>query len=179
MATILDRNPERIIHITNGHFPSDVHYHRNMPLTMNLRFLSVPSLLACCALAGCHKSQPRVTREVLAGSYTYVSKDPESLATDHNLNHLVLQSDGRYDLIEGGTTKAVSEKKGIWRIEPGRPLQVLPAPARPGAPSRWIVPGSPPNVQLDHAGYPIEIKRNELRLLVDLDVGIWWVKRDD
>jgi len=69
---------------------------------------------------------------------------------------LVLQSDGKYDLVEGGTTKAVSEKKGVWRI----------------------VPGNPPNVLLDHAGYPIEIKRNEVRLLVDLDVGIWWVKAE-
>jgi hypothetical protein len=48
----------------------------------------------------------------------------------------------------------MSEKKGVWRI----------------------VPGTPPNVLLDHAGYPIEIKRNEVRLLVDLDVGTWWVK---
>jgi hypothetical protein len=70
------------------------------------------------------------------------------------MDHLVLESDGKYDLIEGGTTKAVSEKKGAWRI----------------------VPGNPPNVLLDHAGYPIEINGNEVRLLVDLDVGIWWIK---
>jgi hypothetical protein len=88
------------------------------------------------------------------GSYTYVSKGPENRVADHNLNHLVLQSDGTYDLVEGGATKAVSEKKGTWRI----------------------VPGKPPNVLLDSAGYPIEITRNEVRLLVDLDVGIWWVK---
>jgi hypothetical protein len=110
------------------------------------------------------------------GTYTYVSEDPESRATDHNLNRLVLQSDGTYDLVEGGTTKTVSEKKGVWRIVPGNSLKVLRAPVRPGAPFRWIVPGNPPNVLLDHAGYPIEIKRNEVRLLVDLDVGIWWVK---
>ena len=88
------------------------------------------------------------------GSYSYFSKDPESRATDYNLNDLVLQSDGEYDLVEGGTTKAVSEKKGVWRI----------------------VPGKVPNVLLDHAGYPIEINKNEVRLLVDLDLGIWWVK---
>ena len=34
----------------------------------------------------------------------------------------------------------------------------------------------PPEVLLDHAGYPIEINGNEVRLLVDLDVGIWWRK---
>jgi len=110
-------------------------------------------LLASYALAGCHTTQP-VTREALVGSYNYFSKDPANRATDHNLDHLVLQSDGEYDLIEGGTTKAVTNKKGVWTI----------------------VPGNPPNVLLDHAGYPIEIKKNEVRLLVDLDVGIWWVK---
>jgi len=110
------------------------------------------------------------------GSYTYHSEDPESRARDHNLDHLFLQSDGQYDLVEGGTTKAVLERKGVWRIEPGRPLQVLPAPARPGAPFRWIVPGGPPNVLLNGVGYPIEIKKNEVRLLIDLDTGIWWVK---
>jgi hypothetical protein len=110
--------------------------------------------MLACALAGCHTTQPLVTQEVLVGSYTYVSKDPASRTTDHNLDLLVLQSDGEYDLVEGGTTKAVSDKKGVWRI----------------------APGNPPNVLLDHAGYPIEITKNEVRLLVDLDVGIWWVK---
>jgi len=38
------------------------------------------------------------------------------------------------------------------------------------------VPGDPANVLLDHGGYPVELKRNEVRLLVDLDVGVWWVK---
>jgi hypothetical protein len=120
---------------------------------MKLRLRLVMLMLAC-SLAGCHTAQPPVTQEVLVGSYTYVSKDPASRTTDRNLDHLVLQSDGEYDLAEGGTTKAVSDKKGVWRI----------------------VPGNPPNVLLDHAGYPIEIKKDEVRLLVDLDVGIWWVK---
>ena len=124
---------------------------------MNPRFRLALLLLACCAFAGCHTAQPPVTREALAGSYTYVSEDPESQATDHNFSHLILRSDGTYDLVEGGTTKAVSEKKGLWRIEPGSPSNVV-------------------DVVLDHAGYPIEVKKNEVRLLVDLDVGIWWVK---
>jgi hypothetical protein len=120
----------------------------------NLRFRLGLLLFACCAPAGCLNTQPPATREALVGTYTYHSEDPESRPTDHDLDHLVLQSDGRYDLVEGGTTRAVTEKKGVWRI----------------------VPGSPPNVELDHAGYPIEIKKKEVRLLVDLDLGIWWVK---
>jgi hypothetical protein len=123
-------------------------------MIMKLQFLLVLLIAALSVLAGCHTTQPPVTTQVVAGNYTFVSKDPESRATDHNLNHLVLQSDGTYDLVEGGATKAVSEKKGTWSI----------------------VPGKPPNVLLDHAGYPVEIKRNEVRLLIDLDTGVWWVK---
>ena len=110
-----------------------------------------------CLLVGCNTTQPPVTKEFIAGNYTFVSKDPESRATDHSLNHLVLQSDGTYDLVEGGTTKAVSEKKGVWRIKPGTPSDHV-------------------DVVLDHSGYPVEIKRQEVRLLVDLDTGVWWVK---
>ena len=123
-------------------------------MSMKLRFLLVLLMAALCVLAGCHTTQPPVTTQVVAGNYAFVSKDPESRSTDHNLNHLVLQSDGTYDLVEGGATKAVSEKKGTWSI----------------------VPGKPPNVVLDHAGYPVEIRRNEVRLLIDLDTGVWWVK---
>ena len=125
-----------------------------MSMSMKLRFLLVLLMAALCVLAGCHTTQPPVTTQVVAGNYAFVSKDPESRSTDHNLNHLVLQSDGTYDLVEGGATKAVSEKKGTWSI----------------------VPGKPPNVVLDHAGYPVEIRRNEVRLLIDLDTGVWWVK---
>jgi hypothetical protein len=114
-------------------------------------------LAAAAALLGCHTTQPPVTKDLLAGNYTFVSKDPESRATDHNLNHLVLQSDGTYDLVEGGSTKQASEKKGTWRIEPGSPSGVV-------------------NVVLDRAGYPVEIKKNEVRLLIDLDTGVWWTK---
>lgn len=121
---------------------------------MKLRFGLMVLVSAACALVGCHTTQPPLTRELLAGNYTFVSKDPESRPTDHNLNHLVLQSDGTYDLVEGGTTKPLSEKKGTWRI----------------------APGNPPNVLLDHAGYPIEMNRGEVRLLIDLDTGIWWAK---
>jgi hypothetical protein len=124
---------------------------------MKLRFGLAMLVATTCVLVGCHTTQPPVTQELVAGNYTFVSKDPESRATDHNLNHLVLQSDGTYDLVEGGTTKAVSERKGVWRIERGTPSDHV-------------------NVVLDRAGYPIEIKKNEVRLLIDLDTGVWWTK---
>lgn len=111
-------------------------------------------MLASCGLAGCRIKQPPVTPELVVGSYTYVSKDPANLPRDHSLDHLVLQADGNYDLVQGGTTKPRSEKKGVWKIAPGtRPLVVL-----------------------DKAEYPVEVEQNEVRLLVDLDVGICWEK---
>ncbi|HEY8670806.1 MAG TPA: hypothetical protein VIL63_08205 [Terriglobales bacterium] len=128
-----------------------------MPLIMKLRFVSIMLVMPACALVGCHTKQPPVTPGLVTGNYTFVSKDPESRATDHNLNHLVLQSDGTYDLVEGGTTKAVSEKKGVWRIGPGTPSDHV-------------------DVVLDDSGYPVEIKKNEIRLLIDLDTGVWWSK---
>lgn len=110
--------------------------------------------LVTLGLPGCHTKQPPVTPALVVGSYTYISKDPANRPSDHNLDHLVLYADGRYDLVEGGTTRPVSEKKGAWKI----------------------VPGTRPEVVLDHAGYPIDVEGNEVRLLIDLDVGIWWTK---
>jgi hypothetical protein len=126
-------------------------------MIMELQFRLITLTVASCVLAGCHKTQPPITREDLAGSYTYVSEDPESRASDHNLNHLILLPEGTYDLVEGGTTKAVSEKKGVWWIRPGTPSDHF-------------------DVALDNSGYPVEMKRHEVRLLIDLDTGVWWVK---
>lgn len=126
-------------------------------MRMKLRFRLVAFMLGSCALVGCHSRQPLVTREVLVGSYTYVSEDPESRASNHNLSHLVLRSDGTYDLVEGGTTKALLQNKGVWSLEPGTPPDHV-------------------EVVIDHSGYPVEIKQNEVRLLIDLDTGIWWSK---
>jgi hypothetical protein len=111
------------------------------------------AMLACCVLAGC-TAQPPATRDALVGSYTYVSQDPENRATDHEWDHLTLQADGKYDLVQGGPTKAKSEKTGLWHFTGGDPAEVL----------------------LDHAGYPVSVKRGEVRLLVDNDVGIWYAK---
>jgi len=169
-------HPARSVIHSDGECASDVRSYCGMSLIMKRRIRLVMLVGATCSLLGCQTKQPPVTAAVLAGNYTFVCEDPESRATDHNLNHLVLQSDGTYDLVEGGTTKALSEKKGFWRVEPGNPTRFFQPSARPGGPSHWIVAGNPPNVLLDGAGYPVEIKKNEVRLLIDLDTGVWWVK---
>jgi hypothetical protein len=113
--------------------------------------------LAISTVAGCQTFQPAVTPQIVVGTYSYVSQDPEVRATDYNLNRLELRFDGTYDLVEGGTKKAATEKKGDWRLEPDTPSGVV-------------------DVLLDHAGYPVQINQNEVRLLIDLDTGIWWSK---
>jgi hypothetical protein len=120
------------------------------------RFRVIVLTLACCALVACHAIQPPVARETLVGCYAYVSKDPESRATDHNLDHLVLQSDGKYYLVQGGSTKPRTETVGAWTLLAG------------GANGQEVL--------LDHSGYPIQMKGDEVRLLIDNDVGIWYTK---
>lgn len=123
---------------------------------MKLRFQFVTLTLTCCALLGCHTVQPPITREILVGSYVYKSEDPENRTTDHTWDHLTLQSDGSYDLVQGGPTKPKAETVGAWTL--------------------WSGGASGPEVLLDHAGYPIQAKGNDVRLLIDNDVGIWYDK---
>lgn len=87
-----------------------------------------------------------------------MSEDPADRATDHTLNHLVLSADGRFDLVEGGTTKPRTETAGTWTI--------------------WNGGNNGPRVLLGHSGYPIEVNGNEVKLLVDDDVGIWWQRTE-
>jgi hypothetical protein len=112
--------------------------------------------LICCLLVGCHADQsPSPTRQALAGNYVYRSVDTSvDRSTDHQFDRLTLNTDGTYDLVQGGSTKARSEKTGEWNIQMG----------------------DSPNVLLDHASYPIQMKKGEVRLLINDDLGEWYVK---
>lgn len=156
MATIPCLHTLRNIHVANGQYPSDIQYHRDVPLIMKLRFQLVILVLACSALLGCHGRQPPIIRELLVGSYVYKSEDPEGSPTDHTWDHLTLRADGGYDLVQGGPTKPKSETVGVWTLWSGR--------------------ASGPEVLLDRGGYPIEVNGDDVRLLIDTDVGIWYEK---
>jgi hypothetical protein len=110
-------------------------------------------MVTACVLGGC-TSQPPVSRQALIGSYIYHSQAPETKASDHEWDRLTLQADGKYDLVQGGPTKAKSEKTGFWTFTGGDPAQVM----------------------LDHAGYPALMKGGEVRLMIDYDTGIWYDK---
>ena len=94
------------------------------------------------------------------GSYVYVSEDPADVPSQHSLNLLVLRPDGTYELVEGGTTKPPRKTSGTWTL--GGALGT-------GAPDGQ-------QVMLGHAGYPVRVTKNQIRLLVDDDIGIWWAK---
>ncbi len=113
------------------------------------------SILACFVLAGC--SEPtHPTREILAGRYIYKSEDPAAKPSDHNFDLLTLRADGTYDFVQGGTTKSRTETVGSWKI--------------------WDGGGQGPQLLLGRSSYPVRIKGDEVRLLVDNDVGIWLAK---
>jgi|SRR5579875_1191549 len=108
-------------------------------------------VLAGCGTEGTVPSD----RGAYVGAYAYRSMDSSvDKATDHELDHLVLNADGHYTLVQGGSTKARSEITGVWRF----------------------VPGTPPNIELDHHGYPVELKDGHIRLLINEDLGEWYAK---
>lgn len=114
------------------------------------------AVLACYVLAGCRTTHLPVALDDVVGTYIYQSEDPEGRASDHNLDRLVLRSDGNFDLVEGGSTKPRTETIGRWTIRKDRNNGRI--------------------VMLDHAGYPIRIEGNDVKLLIDDDVGIWYAK---
>jgi hypothetical protein len=124
---------------------------------MTLRRRIVFLTMACSILTACG-TRPPITRAELVGSYVYRSEDPATRATDHQWDHLTLQADGKYELVQGGPTKSRTETAGTWTLVP------------------WGGVDNGPSLSLDHAGYPVQIKGQEVRLLIDEDTGIWYVK---
>ena len=153
MATIPHPNAVWSIHIPSGQYPSDIQHIADVPLSMKLKLRLTMLMVAGCFLSGCGPTRP-VTRDVLVGGYTYVSNAPENRPRDHEWDHLTLQADGKYDLVQGGPTKVKSEMTGTWTF----------------------TAGDSPQVMLDHAGYPVRVKSGEVRLMIDFDTGVWYAK---
>lgn len=116
-------------------------------------------LLALCAgiLISCDSISDRAptAENAYVGTYRYKSTDTSvDKPTDHELDRLVLQPDGHYHLVQGGSTRPKSSKDGIWRL----------------------VPGNHPNIELDRSGYPIEVKQGQILLLINDDLGECYAK---
>jgi hypothetical protein len=124
-----------------------------MPLIVRSPARLLVLVLTACILYGC-RSQAPISRQDLVGNYIYRSHDPDGKTSDHEWDHLTLSADGKYDLVEGGPTKAKSEKMGAWSFAGGDRAQVA----------------------LDHSGYPVQVESGEIRLMIDYDTGIWYTK---
>jgi hypothetical protein len=119
---------------------------------MRLQFCLL--VLLSCSLTSCRTSDHiSLSRDTLVGHYVYKSEDPDGKPSEHEYDNLILRRDGSYD-VQGGSMKPRTEKAGRWSF----------------------VGGDNPSIGLDDAGYPIQTKRDEIRLLVDDDVGIWYSK---
>jgi hypothetical protein len=74
--------------------------------------------------------------------------------TEHQFEHLTLKANGTYDFKQDGSTKVTSPKIGLLSV----------------------IPCVPPEVQLDHVGYSIHRSKGELRLVINDDLGEWYLK---
>ncbi len=88
------------------------------------------------------------------------SEDPADKPSDHGFDHLKLQTDGKYEIVQGGSSKPRSENAGSWHFI-GRDS------------SGMLFRGNSAEVDSDNSGYPVTVKGNEIRLMIDYDTGIW------
>ena len=115
------------------------------------------AMLASSLLTGCQTDHAiPMDRQAYVGTYAYKSTDTSfDKPTDHELDRLVLKPDGKYLLVQGGSTKPKAETEGVWNLVNGT---------------------QQPNIELDHAGYPVRMKGDEIRLLINDDLGEWYAK---
>ena len=115
------------------------------------------AMLGSCLLTGCRTNQAvPIDRQVFVGTYAYKSMDTSvDTPTDHELDRLVLKPDGKYLLVQGGSTKARTQREGVWTLVDGTQQS---------------------NLELDHAGYPVQFHGAEIRLLINDDLGEWYTK---
>ncbi len=118
-----------------------------------LRSYPVIGTLAVLALSFACTSErnAELKPERFVGEYVYYSDDKGS---PHDPDRLTLRADGKYTLVHmpGGRPGATEE--GAWHL--------------------YDTPE--PSIAFGDTVYPIEIKSNHVRLLIDLDVGHWYEK---
>ncbi len=92
-----------------------------------------------------------LTPGTFVGTYVYYSADT---GAPHDPDGLTLRADGKYILVHMPGGHPGSTEEGTWQL----------------------VNDPDPEIVLGHAGYPIEIKGMDVRLLIDLDLGHWYEK---
>jgi hypothetical protein len=85
-------------------------------------------------------------RDAFVGEYIYHTGDKGS---PHDPDRLTLKEDGQYILVLMPGGQPGSKQQGVWRLEGG----------------------ANPEILLGSAGYPVEIKDRNIRLLINQDLG--------
>lgn len=108
--------------------------------------------------ADCNTVPLQIRRSEMIGNYTYKTNDPSAIKSNYMWNHLQLQKNGVYILTLGGPTKKIINITGNWELD--------------------VTGGydDGTSILLGNRDYPIEIKNNHIRILLDPDLYIWWIK---
>jgi hypothetical protein len=89
--------------------------------------------------------------ERLVGEYVYYAADP---GAEHDPDRLRLRADGKYTLVHLLGGRPDSTEEGTWQL----------------------VNDPTPTILLGHAGFPVQIQGNDVRLLIDNDLAQWYQK---
>jgi len=130
------------------------------------------SFILCLLVFDACSSEPVPTDPMdYVGMYEYRTAYPinnappereKYISTNHDGDCLILKPSGEYVLMQGGTTKAMSETKGRWRLFVFQFHSI-----------------DRPEIVLDLHGYPIRVKKGIIRLLINDDLGVWYEKVSD
>ena len=104
-------------------------------------------------LSGCTASHQEITSATLVGTYVFRSDAPQYTPEYRIGERLTLHADGTY-VLESGEGNETIVKSGRWVFRDG----------------------DPPTVDLDHSGYPIELRSKGVRLIVNDDVDARYEK---
>ena len=123
--------------------------------TRPVRFCSLVScfLLLMILLSGCRNSRLNITSATLVGTYVFRSDAPKWTPRHRIGERLTLHGDGTY-ILESGERNDSIVSSGRWVFRGGHPAIV----------------------DLDHAGYPIELGSMGVRLIVNYDVDARYEK---
>jgi hypothetical protein len=110
-------------------------------------------LFTMVLLSGCRASHQNITSATLVGTYVFKSDAPNRTPSHRIGERLTLHGDGTYILKSGeGNASVVNSGRWVFRD------------------------GDPATIDLDHAGYPIELRSEGVRLIVNNDVDARYEK---
>ena len=121
-----------------------------MPDIKRYAALGVFSLFS--TLFGCAPDRAaQLNAEGLVGEYVFYSADA---GAPHDPDRLTLRADDQYSLLYVSAGSPATRVEGTWQL----------------------VHDAATHVEFGGRSYPVEVKGKEVRLLVDTDIGHWYLK---